>query len=164
MLSVCMLLFLAACSTSSQENHLAMTESAVITEYSETHSTTTDAVQILTLEKSLYTYHEWAKKPPQPLGLSEHAYVTLGHEDAQTFPEMAEVLDQIATMQEKTMLEEFYNLVSSAYEKLDENPAGFKPYTSTLDIQMRRSDSLDDHSSDTQRIVFTVGSNGLPRS
>ncbi len=140
LLSVCLLLCLAACGTGPAENSPAVTEPPVMTEGSEAHAP--DDIQILTLEKSLHTYHEWAEELPQALVLSEHSYITLGQKDAKVFPEMAEVLNQIAVMQENAMLEEFYNLVSIAYEKLDKNPANFETYVSTLDVQVRRADSL----------------------
>ena len=55
---------------------------------------------------------------------------------------MAEVLNQIATMQENTMLDEFDNLVSFANERISINRDTFETYVSTLDVQVRRADSL----------------------
>ena len=55
---------------------------------------------------------------------------------------MAQVLDQIATMQENAMLDEFDNLLSIAREELSENRDVFETNVSTLDVLVRRADSL----------------------
>ena len=98
-------------------------------------------MRILTLEKALHTYYEWADDYDRTLVRSEHSCVTLGQKDADTYPEMAEVLSQIATMQENAMLDEFDNLVSIAREELAANRNDFETCVSTLDIQVRRADS-----------------------
>ena len=97
---------------------------------------------VLTLEKALHTYYEWADDYDRALVRSEHSCVTLGQEDAKAFPEMAEVLSQKATMQKNAMLDEFDNLVSIAREELNTNRDGFETYTSLLDVQVRRADSV----------------------
>lgn len=57
--------------------------------------------------------------------------------DADAYPEMAEVLNQLATMQENAMLDEFDNLVSIAREELVADREGFETNVSTLDVQVR---------------------------
>ena len=99
-------------------------------------------ISVLTLEKELHTYYEWADDYDRALVRSEHSCVTLGQADAAAYPEMAEVLSQKAAMQENAMLEEFYNLVSAANTELDLNRDGFETYVSTLDVQVRRADSI----------------------
>ncbi|MBE6922224.1 MAG: hypothetical protein E7465_03470 [Ruminococcaceae bacterium] len=163
MLSVCILLCLAACgkdseptaapeSTASAETQ-APTQTQLPTEPPapvETQASTEAAepqknegsIRLLTVEKALHTYYEWADELPGALVRSEHSTVTLGGEDAETYPEMAQVLSQIAVMQENAMLEEFDNLVSFAREEQSWAGAGFEAYVSTLDVQVRRADSL----------------------
>ena len=99
-------------------------------------------ISVLTLEKALHTYYEWSDDYDRALVRSEHSCVTLGQEDAKAFPEMAEALSQKAAMQENAMLDEFYDLVSAANTELDLNRDGFETYVSTLDVQVRRADSL----------------------
>ena len=101
-----------------------------------------DEIRPLTLEKALHTYYEWDDALPQALVRSEHSIVTLSQETAQIYPEMAQVLSQIATMQENAMLDEFDNLVSFAREELEANRDGFETNVSTLDVQVRRADNL----------------------
>lgn len=163
LISVCLLLCMAACTQNSEESRVPETtgstegqpsvetqlptESTAVTE--NPPETTApgivkdpDPIRLLALEKALHTYYEWVDDLPQALVRSEHSCVTLGQEDAARYPEMAQVLSQIAAMQENAMLDEFDNLVSIAREELDRNPDGFETYVSTLDVQVRRADSL----------------------
>ena len=148
LLSVCLLLCLAAC----HKNNLQGSEGAVttgdqpLTETGATNegqtATGNTEIRLLTLEKALHSYYEWEDNLPQALVRSEHSCVTLGQADADAYPKMAEVLSQSATMQENAMLDEFDNLVSIAREELAANRDGFETCVSTLDIQVRRGDSL----------------------
>jgi len=189
LLSVCMLLCLVACqreaarpqgtgstvsterqdSTESQDS----TGNSVPTENpNEQNGEEPYEIRVLTLEKALHTYYEWADDYDRALVRSEHSCVTLGQADADAYPEMAEVLSQIATMQENAMLDEFDNLVSIAREELVANRDGFETYTSLLDVQVRRADSLvisllsDSYSHYGQIDNYRVfhGSNYDPRS
>lgn len=147
LLSVCMLLSLAACNqnTEDPENTTATpepttTESQPVTEDVEDPKET--EVKPLSLEKALYTYYEWDDELPQALVRSEHSTVTLSEEAAEDYPEMAQVLSQIATMQENAMLDEFDNLISFARDELKSNRDSFVTNVSTLDVKVRRADSL----------------------
>ena len=183
MLSVCILLCLSACQRAAEypqgSESTVSTESQSSTESQDPTISTenqqgeeTDKMRILTLEKALHTYYEWADDYDRTLVRSEHSCVTLGQKDADTYPEMAEVLSQIATMQENAMLDEFDNLVSIAREELAANRDGFETYTSLLDVQVRRADSVvisllsDSYSHYGQIDNYRVfhGSNYDPRS
>ena len=153
LLSVCMLLCLAACQGEAERpqgsESTVSTESQDSTESQESTISTenkqgeeADKMRVLTLEKALHTYYEWADDYDRALVRSEHSCVTLGQADADAYPEMAEVLDQIATMQENAMLDEFDNLVSTAREELSANRDGFETNVSTLDVQVRRADQV----------------------
>ena len=121
LLSACMLLCLAACGENTGQP--PETESMDTTENQDgDHS---HEIRLLTPEKTLHTYYEWEDDYDRALVRSEHSCVTLGQADAVAYPEMAEVLDQIATMQENAMLDEFDNLVSIAREELSANRDGF---------------------------------------
>ena len=149
LLSVCILLCAAACGKApAQPTTLEAeptrdprqpTESQFTTE---TTGIQADPIRLLALEKSLYSYFEWADDFDQALVRSEHSCITLGQEDAEAFPEMAEVLRQKAAMQENAMLDEYDNLVSFAREELASNRDSFETKVSTLDVRVRRADSL----------------------
>jgi len=90
----------------------------------------------------LHTYYEWDDTSGKDMVRSEHSYVTVGQEDAELYPEMAETFNQIAAMQTRSMEDEFDNLLSIAREELDANSDGFETCVSTLDVQVRRGDSV----------------------
>lgn len=137
LLSVCMLLCLAACGENTGQP--PETESMDTTENQDgDHS---HEIRLLTPEKTLHTYYEWEDDYDRALVRSEHSCVTLGQADADAYPEMAQVLDQIATMQENAMLDEFDNLVSIARDELSANRDGFETNVSTLDVLVRREDN-----------------------
>ncbi|MBQ1985101.1 MAG: hypothetical protein II230_02200, partial [Clostridia bacterium] len=147
LLFACMLLCFASCGENTEQppktESIDTTESQSSTESTENkQGEDADEMRLLTLEKALHTYYEWADDYDRALVRSEHSCVTLGQADAEAYPEIAQVLSQIATMQENAMLDEFDNLVSFAREELAADRDGFEPYVSTLDIQVRRADSL----------------------
>lgn len=137
LLSACMLLCLAACGENTGQP--PETESMDTTENQDgDHS---HEIRLLTPEKTLHTYYEWEDDYDRALVRSEHSCVTLGQADADAYPEMAQVLDQIATMQENAMLDEFDNLVSIARDELSANRDGFETNVSTLDVLVRHADN-----------------------
>ena len=147
LLCVCMLLCLAACGKKTEKPRetepQTPTGNSVPTEKpNDQNGEEPCEISVLTIEKALHTYYEWADDYDRALVRSEHSCVTLGQEDADAYPEMAEILDQIATMQENAMLDEFNNLVTFAREELERNRDAFETYVSTLDVQVRRADSL----------------------
>ena len=150
LLAFCMLLCLASCGSKTEkpretEPHTPTGE-PVPTELPDDPDDPNGAepveIKVLTLEKTLHTYYEWADDFDKALVRSENSYVTLGQEDAKAFPAMAEVLSQKAVMQGNAMLDEFYDLVSAANTELDLNRDGFETYVSTLEVQVRRADSV----------------------
>ena len=165
LLCICILLCLTACGKNTEQpketEPTAATEDRMPTESQPTTEAqlpnesqpTTEAtgtqddvsvneIKPLTLEKALHTYYEWDDELPQALVRSEHSTVTLSEAAAQAYPEMAQVLSQIATMQENAMLDEFDNLISFARDELKSDRDSFVTNVSTLDVQVRRADSL----------------------
>lgn len=154
LLSVCLLLCLWACTQNAEEpREPETTGSTEKPKPTETHPPTEkptepeavadpNPIRLLTLEKTLHNYYEWVDDLPQALVRSEHSCVTLGQEDSLRYPEMAQMLGQIAATQENTILDEFDNLVSTAREELNRSRDSFETYVSTLDVQVRRADSL----------------------
>ena len=147
LLAVWMLLCLAACGNNPEkpwetEPQTPTGNSAPTEKPNDQNGEEPYELSVLSLEKALHTYYEWADDYDRALVRSEHSCVTLGQTDADAYPEMAEVLNQIADRQETAMLNEFYDLVSVANTELDLNRDGFETYVSTLDVQVRRADSL----------------------
>ena len=164
LLCVCLLLCLAACHENTEQPQESesntTTESHTSTESTENNQDEdADTVKVLTLEKALYTYYEWADDYDQALVRSEHSCVTLGQADADAYPEMAQVLSQIATMQENAMLDEFDSLVSFAREELDANRDGVETNVS----KRKRAGAERCGQGDKQRPGFS-GARGIDRS
>ena len=83
LLGVCLLLCLAACRENTEQpqgsESSTTTESQASTDSTENkQNEDTDKVKVLTLEKALHTYYEWADDYDRALVRSEHAYVTMG--------------------------------------------------------------------------------------
>lgn len=159
LVSVCMLLCLASCIREVQQPQESESKTTAESrnETENQNEDDSEKIRVLTLEKTLHTYYDWADGLDTALVRSENSYVTLGQEDAELFPEMAETLNQISTMQKNAMEDEFDNLVSIAKDELAINEDGFETYVSTLDVDVRRADSvvislLSDSYSDYDRI------------
>ena len=100
-------------------------------------------VQFLKLIRSDTHNTKWDEDSNHLLADSKYSSVTMLAEDAAAFPALAEALEQIAMMQKRSMDDEFDNLVGFAQEALA--GIGFAPFRtqiSTLDIHVRRADSL----------------------
>lgn len=116
----------------------------------------TAAVQVLSMDKTLRSQYEWDEEAAELLVRSEYSCVTMGEADAEKYPAMAETLSQLSAMQKRSMEDEFDNFCSSAREELSYGGT-VDPYVSTLDVQVRRADSvavslLSDSFSDYGRI------------
>ena len=97
-------------------------------------------VQILSLKKQRNSNYDW--DDTTLLVQSEYSNVTLWYEDAGEYPELAEVLEQVASMSDRSMENEYENLASFAKEEQESMGDAFDTNVSTLDIQVRRADSV----------------------
>ena len=96
--------------------------------------------QALALQKQLYGLYEWADD--NLLVHSAFSHVTLWHEDAEKYPELAAALEQTAAMVKRSMEDEYDNLCATARVDLAGAGYGLETSVSTLDIQVRRADSV----------------------
>lgn len=97
-------------------------------------------IQTLDLQKQLYGLAEW--EDDLLLVSSQFSHVTLWYEDAVKYPELAEVLEQTATMVKRSMEDEFDNFCASVGEDRGRSREDFQTWVSALDIQVRRADSV----------------------
>ncbi len=95
------------------------------------------AIQTLALQKQRYGRYEW--DDDMLLVQSKFSHVTVWQNDTAKTPELAEVLAQTANMVKRSMEDEFDNLCATAQEEL---PWSGETSVSTLDIQVRRADSV----------------------
>ena len=98
------------------------------------------AVQMLDLKKQLDGLYDW--EDADLLVQSEFSHVTLWHDGAAKYPELAQTLDQTAAMVTRSMEDEYDNLCVSVREDLPWAEEYTETWVSTLDIQVRRADSV----------------------
>lgn len=157
LMALCILLCLCACGDSSsetpstqspQQSEQPSTPAPDVPEppYQEsTEAETTllpnhSAVRTLSLQKQLYNLYDW--DDDALLVESEFSHVTLWNEDAVKYPQLAQALDQTANMVKRSMEDEYDNLCTAAREELPWTGENLPPSVSTLDIQVRRADSV----------------------
>ncbi len=101
-----------------------------------------EKLKILSFDKSLLTHYEGIDDYYIMTVLSENSYVTLDEKDAEKFPEMAKVFNELAPMVKRSMEDEVDNLISFANEEIKGGADGFETYISKMDAQIRRADSV----------------------
>jgi hypothetical protein len=98
-------------------------------------------VQPLTLSRFFAQQWEWDGEIL--LALSEYNGVTLSGDSIGKYPALAEALEQTKNMAVRSMSDEFDNLLADAKDELALLGAGsFVAKESTLDVQVRRADSI----------------------
>lgn len=157
LLSMCILLCLCACSGSNaetpatqspQQSEQPSTPAPEVPEPPQTknpgaetpHLPNHSDVQTLSLQKQLYGLYDW--DDDSLLVQSEYSHVTLWQNDTAEYPELAEVLNQTANMVKRSMEDEYDNLCATAREELPWAGGNMDTFVSTLDIQVRRADSV----------------------
>ena len=154
LLAACMLLCLCACGGSNaetpatqspQQSAKPSTPTSEVPEPPQTGNPGAETLppanhgdaQTLSLQKQLYGLYDW--DDDALLVQSEFSHVTLWQNDAAKYPKLAEALNQTANMVKRSMEDEYDNLCATAREEL---PWAGETSVSTLDIQVRRADSV----------------------
>ena len=144
LLSMCMLLCLCACGGQTGSESPDPQNTPQDTPNPSGTPDTSPAVhgdaRTLSLQKQRYSLYDW--DDDALLVQSEYSHVTLWQEDAAKYPELAETLEQTANMVKRSMEDEYDNLCASAREYLTWTGEDMFPWVSTLDIQVRRADSV----------------------
>lgn len=96
--------------------------------------------QTLSLQKQLYGLYDW--DDDKLLVQSEYSHVTLWQNDTAKYPQLAETLEQTANMIKRSMEDEYDNLCATARAELPWAGENVETSVSTLDIQVRRADSV----------------------
>ena len=97
-------------------------------------------VEPISMQKEQHNSYEW--EDDKLLVLSELKTATLWSDSAQKYPQLAESMNQLAVMAKRTMEYEFENLCANAREQMAMANVIPDKATSTLDIQVRRADSV----------------------
>ena len=99
-----------------------------------------DHVDVLSVHKQRCGLYHW--EDDALLVQSEYSPVTLWYDAAGEYPQLAEALEQTANMAKRSMEEEYDNLCASVGEDLPWTEGTQETWVSTLDIQVRRADSV----------------------
>lgn len=115
-----------------------------------------EEITVLSLNKEYISHYEWYEDYPEMLVRSEYSSVTLDESLATKYPTLAETLSETSVMRKRTMEEEKDNLLFDATAEFMNDSEAFSTYVSTLDVQVRRADSvavsvLEDYYSDFGR-------------
>lgn len=95
--------------------------------------------QVLSLAQTYTTRYEWQNDIW--ILYSEYSNIIMW-ENAEQYPEMDGMLSEIEGMQTRTMDDEADNIISFVQEIMDVNATDFETQVSTLDVQVRRADSV----------------------
>lgn len=116
----------------------------------------TEEITVLSLNKEYISHYEWYEDHPKMLVRSEYTDVTLDKSMEKKYPLLAKALTETSVMRKRAMEEEKDNFIVTATEEFLNDSEAFSTYVSTLDVQVRRADSvavsiLEDYNSETDR-------------
>jgi len=117
---------------------------------------TSEKITVLSLNKEYISHYEWYEDYPEMLVRSEYTDVTLDKSMEKKYPLLAKSLTETSVMRKRTMEEEKDNFIVTATAEFLNDSKAFSTYISTLDVQVRRADSVavsivEDYNSETER-------------
>ena len=117
---------------------------------------TKNDIKLISLNKEYFSHYEWYKDSSVMLVRSEYSDVTLDESDSEKYPLLAKTLLETSTMRKRTMEEEKDNFIAFAIEQYENDNESFSTFVSTLDVQVRRADSvtvsiLEDYATESSR-------------
>lgn len=147
---VCLTAGLTACGGQGEKvNNKTLKNPLVDTEELQDNSTETEIEQVtgeeaqtirtLAMDKEKYVLSQWDEELDQLLVQSKYSSITLGENEKEQYPELAETIDQLAVMQKKSMEEEFDNMTVNTGDMYAED---FETYRFSNDVQIRRADTV----------------------
>ncbi len=116
----------------------------------------TEEISVLSLNKEYISHYEWYEDHPTMLVRSEYTDITLDKSMEKKYPLLAKALTETSAMRKRAMEEEKDNFIVAATEEFLNDSEAFSTYVSTLDVQVRRADSVavsivEDYNSETDR-------------
>jgi len=127
--------------TTKEENELTETEALSSETGPSADISEKASAEPLAMLKSFYSRQEWDGETL--LAVSECSDAVMSDESAEKYPKLAEALEETNRMTQRSMEDEFDNLLSTAKEELTLLGAdSFVTKESTLDVQIRRADSV----------------------
>lgn len=148
------LCFMVAFSSCAEDSPQEVTKSESTTQ--NTVDETNKEIAVLSLEKEYICHYEWYGDYPEMLVRSEYTDVTLDGASGKEYPLLAKALSETSVMRRRAMDEEKDNFIVDATQEFLNNSESFSTYVSTLDVQVRRADSvalsvLEDYATESYR-------------
>ncbi len=150
LLTLCFTAVLTSCGEDSPQGDIP-NETTQTAENEKSEETT-----VLSLNKEYISHYEWYEDHPKMLVRSEYTDVTLDRSMEKKYPLLAKALTETSAMRKRAMEEEKDNFIVTATEEFLNDSEAFSTYVSTLDVQVRRADSVavsivEDYNSGTDR-------------
>ncbi len=150
LLVLCFLVAFTSCGEDSPQGDIP-NETTQTAENEKSEETT-----VLSLNKEYISHYEWYEDHPTMLVRSEYTDVTLDRSMEKKYPLLAKALTETSVMRKRAMEEEKDNFIVTATEEFLNDSEAFSTYVSTLDVQVRRADSVavsivEDYNSETDR-------------
>ena len=138
LLSLCIIIGFASCKKDNPDENV--TDNPSTTQAS--NEDTKDEIKALSLNKEYISHYEWYEDTSTMLVRSEYSDVTLDKSMEKQYPLLAKTLSETSAMRKRTMEDEKDNYIAFATEDLKKDSESFTTYVSTLDVQVRRADSI----------------------
>ena len=101
-----------------------------------------EEITVLSLNKEFISHYEWYGDYLEILVRSEYTDVALDKSLEKEYPNLAKALTETSLMRKKAMEEEKDNFTVTATEEFLNDSEAFSTYVSTLDVLVRRADSI----------------------
>ncbi len=138
LLSLCIIIGFASCEKDNPDENVTDTPSTTQT----SDENIKDEIKTLSLNKEYISHYEWYEDTSTMLVRSEYSDVTLDKSMVKQYPLLAKTLSETSAMRKRAMEDEKDNYISFATEELKKDSENFSTYVSTLDVQVRRADSI----------------------
>ncbi len=138
LLSLCIIIGFASCKKDNPDENVTDTPSTTQT----SDENTKDEIKVLSLNKEYISHYEWYEDTSTMLVRSEYSDVTLDKSMEKQYPLLAQKLLETSAMRKRTMEDEKDNHISFATEEFEKGSESFSTCVSTLDVQVRRADSI----------------------
>ncbi len=138
LLSLCIVIGFTSCKKDNPEENVTDNPSTTQT----SNENTKDEINVLSLNKEYISHYEWYEDTSTMLVRSEYSDVTLDKSMEKQYPLLAKTLFETSAMRKRAMEDEKDNYIAFATEEFKKDGASFSTYISTLDVQVRRADSI----------------------
>ena len=138
LLSLCIIIGFASCKKDNLDENATDNSSTTQT----SNENTKDEIKVLSLNKEYTSHYEWYEDTSTMLVRSEYSDVTLDKSMEKQYPLLAKTLAETSAMRKRAMEDEKDNYISFATEEFKKDSESFSTYISTLDVQVRRADSI----------------------